>query len=192
MADRLFGASWHNVLTSAIRQAAGQVEKLDRKVFLGPSLDGHLEKIAKDNSLEIAEIDDKGISARRRITERDGYDGWGDRRTVKQTWLDVTIPFTGDSDSFKISPTSSTLIYEDCSIGRNSLTLTIPDDDGADAKVKSFVEMLRNNLRNLKEDYERDKPQIEQAIRTASEQRKAKIDAEEARDKTLSFPVKND
>jgi hypothetical protein len=190
MSERLFQGSWHSVWTHTIRTAVDDVGKLDRKVFSDPALAGHLQRIAEKYSFDVARINKEGIHADRRETEREGQDAWGDRRVFKQTWLDVTIPFTGDAESFKIAPSRSIIPSHHCTIGGDALTITIPDDASTDNAVQTFVSQVSQNLDGLRAEYEQSKPQLEQAIKSAADRRKEQIDAERDRDKKLSFPVR--
>jgi hypothetical protein len=65
------------------------------------------------------------------------------------------------------------------------------DDDRADAAVESFKKTVSANLQTLRAEYERVKPQLEQAIQQAATERKAQVDAEDARDKGRGFRVIN-
>lgn len=189
MPERLFAGSWHAAWQDTLRRAADDVLKLDRKLFSDPALGGHLKKIADKYSVEIARIIKDGIRAKRRETERDIIDGWGERRRVKQTWLDVTIPFSGEAESFKIAPSRPIIPSNHSTIGANALTLTIPDDESAQGTVDTFVAQISQNLDALRAEYEQSKGQLEQIIQNTANQRKQQIEAERARDQKLNFPV---
>jgi hypothetical protein len=190
MTERLFQGFWHSAWTHAIQKAVEDVDGLDRKIFSDPALAGHLQRIAEKYSFDVARIKKEGIQATRRETARAGRDAWGDQRVFKQTWLDVTIPFTGEAESFKIAPSRSLIPSHGASIGRDALTLTIPDDERAQSEVDTFVSQVSQNLDGLRAEYEQSKPQLQQAINSAADRRKAQIDAERERDKKLSFPVR--
>jgi hypothetical protein len=191
MADRLFSASLHQMWQNAISNAANDVEQLDRRLFADPALGGHLRKISDKYEFEVARIDSKKIYAKRRETQREGPDGWGDMQTIKQTFLDVTIPFEGEADSFKISPSRGVIPGHHCAVQMDTLTLTIPDNDKAQGDVDMFVSQLNQNLDTLRSDFQKLKPQLEQEISQAAERRKQKINAENERDKKLAFPVQS-
>jgi hypothetical protein len=191
MSRELFFASWHGTWTSVLQKAAADVEKLDRKAFSDPSLGGLLNKIAQKYSFDIAAINKEGIAASRRELER-YHNDYGERRAVKYSVLEVTIPFSGEAESFKIMPSSSVIPNHTAELREGSLLLTIPDDANADATVLNFVSQLNHNLAALRKDYEQAKPQLEQAISAAAERRKQTIQKEQERDKKLSFPVRND
>jgi hypothetical protein len=191
MAERLFSGSWHSSWNSMIRRAIEDVEKLDRNLFSDPALGGALQKIVEKYSVEVAclNTDPKAISAEPREEELH-VDDYGDQRRIKIKRLDVTIPFTGEAQSLKIAPSRSTVPSHRADVGENSFTISIADDDNADREVKTFCDQVQGNLDVLRQEYERDKPQLEQAVSQASERRKAQIAEENARDGKRSFTVR--
>jgi hypothetical protein len=97
----------------------------------------------------------------------------------------------GEAETLRISPSSMTLLFDRVIIGRNSITISVPDDDGADAKVQDFKKHVEHNLDILRREYESAEPQLEQAVQQAATQRKAQIETEDGRDKGRSFRVTN-
>ncbi|MCC8958980.1 hypothetical protein H8B02_37860 [Bradyrhizobium sp. Pear77] len=84
-----------------------------------------------------------------------------------------------------------TLLDRRATIERNTLTISVVDDDRTEAVLQNFKQMVEGNLQTLRAEYERNKPQLEQAIQQAASQRKAQIEAEDARDKSRSARVTN-
>ena len=76
-------------------------------------------------------------------------------------------------------------------IGSNELTITIPDDDNADATIDNFKKTIEGNLQTARSEYAQMKAQLDQAVSAAAERRRQEIAAEDARDKSRSFRVKN-
>ncbi len=185
----LYKYSLHGSFQENIRRAIGEVEGLDRQAFANSALAGNLQKITEKYGLEVAHIRKDNITAHRRDTEREGTDEWGDRRTFRQTWLDVTVPFSGDKESFLFSPSRTTIPAYDAEIGSSSLSISIRDDDGADNAVQAFIQILSDNLEVLRTEYDQMKPQLVQAVNQAAQRRKQQIDAETARDQTRSFKI---
>jgi hypothetical protein len=175
---------------STCKEAMADVQKLDRKLFNDPALGGHLQKIAAKYDVEVARFEGEA-TAKRRTEERQGQDGWGDRRTIITTWLDVSIPFVGEAETFRVGPSSMTLLYQSATILGNTITISVADTDAADGKVQDYKKTVEGNLQTLRVEYERVKPQLEQAIQQAASQQKGQIDAEDARDKGRSFRVVN-
>jgi hypothetical protein len=188
--ERLHQKSWHALWQHMLKQAVDDVGRLDRRIFSDPALGGALQKIADKYSVEVATIQ-PGVSATRRVVEKEGDDGWGERRKFKQTWLDVSIPFTGEAESFRVSPSSCSIPSQHARIGNSELIISVIDDDNADGQVKSFIDVVTGNLNTLRTEYIREKAQMDLVIQQAADRRKAEIAAEDERDKKRSFTVKN-
>jgi hypothetical protein len=190
MEEILFQKSFHAVWQQMLKQATQDVQKLDRKLFSDPALGGHLQRIATKYDVEVARFEGE-MTAKRRTEERQRQDGWGDYRMMKTTWLDVSIPFVGEAETFRIAPSSMTLLSNRATVGHGALTISVIDNERADGEVQDFKKTVEGNLHTLRTEYERVKPQLEQTIQQAATQRKAQIDAEDARDTGRSFRVTN-
>jgi hypothetical protein len=191
MADRLFAGSWYSTWNAMIQRAVADVGRLDRTLFSDPALGGALQKIVEKYSVGIAHLNTgpKAILADPVEVERYA-DDYGDRRLLKIKRLRITIPFTGEAESLRIAPSRSAIPSHGAEIGKNYLRITIADDENADREVKTFCDQVQNNLAMLRQEYERDKPQLEQAVSQAAERRKAEIAAENDRDSERSFAVR--
>ncbi|WP_162827027.1 hypothetical protein [Pseudolabrys taiwanensis] len=188
MSDQLFQHSLHGWWQNVLRAAADDVNNLDRKFFSDPALAGELQRIVEKYSLDVARIDREAISADAREEEFQGSD-YGHRYTGKRSLLDVEIPFSGDLDSFRLSPSRAAVIMQRISIGRDSLKFTIPDDQNAQREVDTVMTQLNQNLDKIRAEYEQAKPQLGQTIQQMADSRKAQIAKEAERDKRLSFKV---
>jgi hypothetical protein len=189
MHDRLFAKGhWHAVSQNVLRKAQEDVMALDRCVITAPSLAGHLDKIAAKYSFEVAALNVDAKRGKRRDKER-VVDDYGSRRAVKYSVIDVSIPFTGDRESFNIAPSHSHLIYAECEVGENALVLTVPDNDGAQKEVDEFVKQVSENLDRLRSESKNWAEQLKEAIAAAAERRKQQVGAERERNNKLNFPV---
>ncbi|MGO9768961.1 MAG: hypothetical protein ACLPSW_05285 [Roseiarcus sp.] len=190
MPEALFRAPFYTVWQLTIQKAVADVNNLDRKLFSDPALGGHLQAITQKYSLDVARLQKDRTEGRARQQEGRVRDAWGDDRTMTRGWLDITIPFTGDAESFRICPSRSIIPSHGAEIGHQQLVLTLPDDDAAEGAVQTFISQANQNLDVLRSEYEQAKSQLEQAVQQAAERRKAQIAAEGERDKKLSFPVR--
>jgi hypothetical protein len=173
-----------------VRAAVAEVDKLDRKVFSDPGLAGVLQKITANHEANIARVEGE-VTAKRRETEREGRDSWGDQRIIKQKWLDVMIPFKGEAESFRIAPSRSTIPPHQADIGKHSLTISIPDDAGAENAVQVFIQVLNGNLDTLRQEYAQVKHQLQEAIDQAVARRQVQIKEESELDSNRTFRVVN-
>jgi hypothetical protein len=190
MEEALFQKSFYAVWQHQTRAAVEEVKKLNRNLFKDPSLGGVLQGIVDKYKIDVARFEGE-ITAKRRSEEKQRQDSWGDVRMVKMTWLDVSIPFVGEAETLRIAPSSMMVLFDRATIGRNAVTISVADDDNADAKVQEFKKQVEHNLEILRREYESAKPQLEQAVQQAANQRMAQIEAEDGRDKGRSFRVTN-
>jgi hypothetical protein len=190
MADRLFATSRSAAWQNLVQRAVADVNRIDRRLFSDPGLGGELQKIIEKYSVEIARLDTNAITADPAEDERFVNDFFGDRRVAKIKRLRARIPFTGEAESLKIAPSRSTIPSHGAEIGKDALTITIADDDNADREVTTFCNLVQSNLDTLRQEYERDKPQLEQAVSQAAERRKAQIALENEQDSKRSFTVR--
>ena len=102
----------------------------------------------------------------------------------------MTIPFTGEAESLKIAPSRATMLSYGADVGQGFLTITIADDNNAEREVTTFRQQVQGNLDTLRQEYERDKPQLEQAVSQAVERRKMQIAEETDGDSKRSFTVR--
>jgi hypothetical protein len=191
MVDRMFYLPVYAALTNVATQAFDDVRALNREIFCGPHLEEHLQKIARKYEFEVATIDVGGITGKRRQEKRRAQDGWGERVSIEQMWIDVTIPFSGDPDSFKIMPSQAVIPTKAASIGIKTLTLSVLDNDRTQSEVNLFVAQIKQNLDCLRVDLSGLKSRIGQTIKDEAERRKRQIDTENDRAKKLSFPILN-
>lgn len=188
--ERLFQHSLFAVFAQRKSLAVQEVENLDRTILRDPSLGGVLQKIATKHDFDVARFQGE-IVANRRIEEREVSDGFGGRHRAKTPWYDISIPFVGDADSFRIAPSRCSIPDRHARISQNTLTISVPDDAGTDAAVEKFRSIVDGNLQTLQSELQQIKPQLEQAIQRAADRRKAELDAQDERDKGRSFRVIN-
>jgi hypothetical protein len=191
----LFESNWYAKWRDTVQQAVADVEKLERGIFSDPALGMRLQQIVERRTLRVAKLDNAGIVADsiEIETERNANGGYGGTPVmvpVKAKYLKVKIPFTGDNWSFDTAPTRSTVPSLTAEIGTNSLTIVVPDDENAERTVKTFCSAVQGNLDGLRQEYDRDRSQLEQAVRETADRRKAEIKAEADRDSKRSFPVR--
>lgn len=188
--ERLFQKSLYAIFEHVKALAVQEVDGLDTSIFNNSALGGVLQKIAAKHDLDVARFEGE-ITARRRTEDRRVSDGFGDSHLAKSTFLDVSIPFVGDPESFRIMPSRCGVPDRQATIERHALVITIPDDANAERTIEHFNGVVSGNLQTLRAEYGQMKPQIEQAIQAAVERRKARVAAQQELDKGRSFRVIN-
>jgi hypothetical protein len=190
MPEALFRAPFYPVWQQTIQKAVAEVNSLDRGLFSDPALAGRLQAIAERYSLEVARLQKDRMEARARQQQGQVNDGWGGRQNVTRSWLDISIPFTGDAESFRVCPSRSVVPSQAADINDSALVVSLLEDDSTEQRVQTFVSQISQNLDALRAEYEQAKPQLEQALQQAAELRRTQIVAERERDSKLSFPVR--
>ena len=190
MPEALFRVPFYSAWQQTTQNAVAEVNKLDRRVFSDPALGAILQEIVEKCSLEVAQLNKQGIEGHARQQQAQANDGWGGVQTVAQGWIDVTIPFTGDADSFRVAPSRSAIPSHAIEIRNQQLVLSLLDDNSAEQTVQTLCTQISQNLDVLRTEYEQARPQLEQAVHQAADRRKAQIAAEGERDKTFSFPIR--
>jgi hypothetical protein len=188
MTGRLFQHSLHGYIQNVLRNAIGDVNNLDRKLFSDPALSGRLTQIAEKYSLDVARIDKGAISGKARQEDYQSRE-FGRNFTAKRNLLDVTIPFSGDPGSFELSPSQSSVLMHPLKVGRNAIILTVPDDSSAQGTVDTVAQQLTQNLDTIRTEYAASKTLLEQTIQQAAAKKQAEIAAEGDRDKGRTFKV---
>lgn len=188
--ERLFQKSLYAIFEHVKALAVQEVESLDASIFNDPALGGVLQKIAAKHNLDVARFEGE-IIAGRRTEDRRVSDGFGDFHVVKSTFLDVSIPFVGDPESFRIMPSRCGVPDRQATIDRNALVIKVPDDASAERTIEDFKGIVGGNLQTLRAECELMKPQIEQAVQVAVDRCKARIAAQQELDKGRSFRVMN-
>jgi hypothetical protein len=188
--ERLFQKSLYAVFEHAKAQAVQEVDNLDRAILGNPALGGILQKITTKYDLDVARFEGE-ITARRRTEERRVSDGFGGAHVVNSASLDVSIPFVGNPESFRIMPSRCGVPDRQATVERNALVVTIPDDANAESAIEHFKGIVSGNLQTLRAEYGQMKLQMEQAIQAAVDRRKAQIGAQQELDKGRSFRVIN-
>ncbi len=181
--ERLFQHSLFAVFEERKSLAVQEVENLGLSVLRDPSLGGTLQKIAAKHAFDIARFQGEATAARR-IEERDVSDGFGGHYRAKLPWYDVSIPFVGDADSFRIAPSRCSIPSRLARISQKELTISVLDDAGTDAAVENFKSIVNGNLQTLKFELQELKPQLEQAMQQTADRRRAELDAQKERDKS--------
>ena len=142
--ERLFQKSLYAIFEQEKAQAVQEVDNLDRSILGNPALGGVLQKITAKHDLDVARFEGE-ITARRRTEDQRVSDGFGDPHLVKSTSLDISIPFVGDPESFRIMPSRCGVPDRQATIERNVLVITIPDDANAERVIEHFKGILSGN-----------------------------------------------
>ncbi len=189
MAGNLFNGE--SILTYRDQQIAfaeNQVKALTEQQLFNPALAGILEKIANASIFEVATLRSEQKRGKNRTVIREQV-RHGLAMNVERKLLDIMIPYVGSEKSFRYSPTTCNIIYDEVSLGKDALVLTLNDDEHVDRCLGPFIERVSANLDHLRKDMNALSDAIRANIRAVAERRQNEIKATKERNKTRHFPI---
>jgi hypothetical protein len=184
----LFDISWGAQKIAVEQSAIEDVKKLDRHTLLDPGLAGVLDKIASHYSLDVATLEPNAISGSRRGVER-AVDDFGMTRNVTIQVMDIRIPFRGEAQSFRFSPSYCSIPSQRCDVKNDHLLITLADDANVQKNVDQFVQQISQNLDGLRNEVGSWLPQLRALLDQIASARMKEIAAQNERDKNLKFKV---
>ncbi|MGX9117890.1 hypothetical protein ACWTU6_14585 [Mesorhizobium sp. BHbsci] len=187
MSEHLFqGPSWHQEFEARVRKAIDTVARMPRDEVSNPASAGILDELARSFRFDVPTllVDQKSGNRReeRRVTE----DGWGERVNHSFPIMDITIPFSGDPDGFRLHPSHSPHGLR-ATIRSGSIVLSLPDDDRVQSAVDSFEGRVSQTLDLLRREVATSEPLLATAIENAFQQRHKEVEEQSRRDGNLSF-----
>jgi len=188
MAERLFAGSYHTVHDHLLRSAIERVRALPDVELLSPGLGGTLNKIADDAQFHVATLRAKDAHGTRRKEMRKRRD-YGQTIDVEVSFIEVSIPFSGDPQSLKFAPSQSTMIDLPTEIRNGTLVIHLPDGDNFDRDLDSFVSLVQGNLDRLTKEAAGLRDMIRSQIGAFADQRIAEAKARKDRDSKRGIPI---
>lgn len=178
--------NWHSAQDQIRMRALAEVDALDETTLTGPSLAGTLENIAQKNSFRVPTLNDTAKRGVRREVER-RIDDYGRNTLVRVPVIDVHIPFDGNGDAFRISPSTSLLLSFPADVTYNELIVTVQDGDRTQQEIDDAINQIKQNLDHLRRDVAGF--DLVGELNGAAQARVAKITAAGERDSKLDFPI---
>lgn len=170
------------------KKATAEVNLLSMQDLSDPALAGRLDRIAANYMPKflVLEAPTQGIKKSRRV-DRDDY-GMHESRVVN--YLDVVIPFQGDADLLRISPSRRSIPALPFVAEGNSLVVSVQDDERTKKSIEDFCFSMRENFSVMRQDLEGYLPQLRPALSDAAQRRLNTHKAEAERHAKLPFPVR--
>lgn len=107
-----FEYDWFSVAENQKKALREEVASYDGNLLLNTSVEDLVDYFVKKYRIEVPSLDRDGIVADQReakidVTHRFDYGGSGrGARHVTGTAVEITVPFTGEAEAFKIRPTT--------------------------------------------------------------------------------------
>lgn len=189
MRDRNYlfnNVDWFSVDQHQRKELAKEIDSLDGDRLLNSSVEDLCDYFEKKYKIEVPVLKPDNIVADQRETKIDVsgdprryFSNPGQAFYVNGTTVEISVPFEGDSEAFKIQPTSYTLNPPRAEFGNNNLVIKIEGTDlSADqvrnevnrtiSDIEGYLVTLRSNAQGLN-------TQIRSLAHTAIEQRRGKL-----------------
>lgn len=189
MRDRNYlfnNVDWHSVDQHQRTELAKEIDSINGDRLLNSSIDDLCEYFEKKYRINVPVLRPEDIVADQRETKIDVsgdprryFSNPGQPFFVNGTTVEISVPFEGDSEAFKIQPTSFTMSPPRAEIKNDNLIIKIEGTDLSAEQVRSevnrtiaeiegYLVTLRSNAQGLN-------TQVQSIARAAIEQRRGKL-----------------
>lgn len=189
MRDRNYlfnNVNWHSMDQHQRKELAKEIDGIDCDRLLNTSVDDLCDYFEKKYIIEVPTLRPEDIVADQRETKIDVsgdprryFSNSGQPFYVNGTTVEISVPFEGDGESFKVQPTTYTMNPPRAEIKNNNLIIKIEGSDlTADqvrkevsrtiAEIEEYLVTLRSNAQGLN-------CQIRSLARSAIKQRREKL-----------------
>lgn len=189
MRDRNYlfnNVDWHSMDQHQRKELAKEIDDINGDRLLNTSVDALCDYFEKKYKIEVPTLRPEYIVADQRETKIDVsrdprryFSNSGQPFYVNGTTVEISVPFEGDGDAFKVQPTTYTMSPPRAEIKNNSLIIKIEGTDlTADlvrnevsrtiAEIEGYLVTLRSNVQGLNS-------QIRSLARSAIEQRRGTL-----------------
>lgn len=185
---KIFECSAFTYVEELKQKAIAEVNLLSMEDLADPALAGRLDRIAATYTPKFLTLEapTQGLK-RSRSVDRDDY-GMHEPRVIN--YLDVIIPFQGDPDLLRVSPSRQSIPALRFAVEGRSLVASVQDDEQTKKSIEDFCFAMRENFSVMMQDLERYLPQLRPALTDAAERRLKAHKAEQERHSKLPFPVR--
>ncbi|NHQ82824.1 hypothetical protein HA051_14725 [Chromobacterium vaccinii] len=189
MRDRNYlfnNVDWFSVDQHQRRELAKEIDSINGDRLLNSSVEDLCDYFEKKYKIEVPVLRPDNIVADQRETK---IDVSGDRRRyfsnpgqpfyVNGTTVEISVPFEGDSEAFKVQPTSYTMNPPRAEIKNNNLVIKIEGTDLSADQVRNEVNRtisdIEGYLATLRSNTQGWNTQIRSLAHAAIEQRRTKL-----------------
>jgi hypothetical protein len=194
--DHLFSkVDWSAVQNYQKRQLSDEVDAIDGTRLLNTSVEDLCNYLEKKYRVDVPILRESEIVADQQEVQIDGRrDRLHRIHQVAGTAIEVIIPFDGDSEAFKIQPTTYTFDPPFGDIRGDKLVLRIEGTDLKAERVRAEIDHtlseIKNYLENLRRDAEGLNNQLRQFADNHINRRRNKLLADSNLVAALGFPLK--
>lgn len=189
MRDRNYlfnNVDWHSVDQHQRKELTNEIDSINGDRLLNTSVDDLCDYFEKKYKIEVPTLRPEDIVADQRETKIDVsgdprryFSNPGQPFYVSGTTLEISVPFEGDEEAFKVQPNTYTMSPPRADIKNNILVIKIECTDltaeqvrnevnRTIAEIEGYLVTLRSNAQGLNS-------QIRSLARSAIEQRRVKL-----------------
>jgi hypothetical protein len=180
------GIPIHELLQRNLQAAAGEIRQLGLTELSNPALAGWIEKLWARHLPNVPVI----MSDQRTGQQRESHvprNDHGRHIMVPITYVDISVPFSGDGGLFKVMPSRSQMIDERIEVLPSKLTFSLNLDDACKELIDRLLGKIDGNLQQMRNDVDAySKSALEQLTRFAAD-RKATLGDNADKMKKLGF-----
>jgi len=200
--DHLFaGPDWFSVSENQKRRMIAEIQSLPEHQVLNAAVDDLCTYLVSKYRVDVPVLDEGAIHIDREDVRvdvsRDPMRVFMDRSQpfyVSGTTIEITIPFTGEGEAFKIQPTTSWTNPPRARIDRQALRMSITgvdlNGDRVRGQIQGALDQIKTSLDRLRLDAAGLNSQLESEARTHVERRRQKFLVDQNLVASLGFPLK--
>lgn len=192
--DNLFSSSaWSDFARSKEESTRKEIERLDSNYIASTSTDDLCEYFDKKNDIHIPQLNRLDINVAPIETKRVVQD-YGQHIEILAHEIEVNVPYDGPGDSFFLRPTSWRQKIIKARVNLGTLTFYIDctntNEQHAKEEIEKLLDVIEENLSNLRKDAAQFKSAISASARRWIEDRRAKVMKHRALASSLGYKLK--
>lgn len=170
-----------------------EISSLDGDRILNTSVDTLCKYFEDNNAIEVPVLDRSQVVIDHREVARQIND-YGRNITVTTTEIEVTVPFEGASDAFRIQPSMHTLGPPNATVASNVLTFSVDAYNRNEQQVRQEIErtldQIEQQLGNLRANVSEFRKEVPGLAREWIERRRSKLLADQNLVSSLGYKLK--
>lgn len=192
--NALFSSTdWFSVREARKKATFDEINALDAARILNTTVDTLCKYYEEKNAIEVPVLDRSQVVIDHREVPRRIND-YGRDITVTATEIEVSVPFEGASDAFRIQPSMYTMNPPDGVIAGGQLTFVVDahgrDDQGVKREIERTLDQIEQQLGNLRANVAEFQRELPPLVRDWIERRRAKLLADQKLVSSLGYKLK--
>lgn len=184
---------WFSVREARKKATFDEINALDAARVLNTTVDTLCRYYEDKNAIEVPVLDRSQVVIDHREVARRIND-YGRNITVTSTEIEVSVPFTGASDAFRIQPSMYTMNPPDGLIAGGQLTFVVDtygrDEQQVKREIERTLDQIEQQLGNLRANLAEFQKELPPLVRDWIERRRSKLLADQNLVSSLGYKLK--